>query len=95
MLLSNYVLEISDGIDNLAGLNYKLVASLFVCWMLAFLSLCKGIKSLGKVSYLTAIFPYIMLFALIIRGVTLPGSFKGIIYYIGSVDFGKLFTLSV
>jgi hypothetical protein len=38
------------------GLNYKLVGSLFVCWMLAFLSLSKGIQSLGKVSYVTAIF---------------------------------------
>ena len=63
----------SDGIDNPIGLNYKLVASLFVCWALAFLCLCKGIETLGKVSYITAIFPYIMIFALIIRGVTLPG----------------------
>lgn len=89
----NFVLEISDGIEHPNGMNWKLVCSLFVCWMLAFLSLYKGIQSLGKVSYVTAIFPYIMLFALIIRGVTLPGSMKGIIYYIGSVDFSKLFRL--
>ena len=74
----------SDGIENPLGLNYKLVGALFVCWMLAFLSLSKGIQSLGKVSYVTAIFPYIMIIALIIRGVTLPGSMKGIIYYIGT-----------
>lgn len=89
----NFVLEMSDGIENPIGMNWKLVCSLFVCWMLAFLSLYKGIQSLGKVSYITAIFPYIMLFALIIRGVTLPGSMKGIIYYIASVDFSKLFRL--
>ncbi|CAF0878898.1 unnamed protein product [Brachionus calyciflorus] len=88
-----FVLEMSDGIDNPIGMNWKLVCSLFVCWMLAFLSLYKGIQSLGKVSYVTAIFPYIMLFALIIRGVTLPGSMKGIIYYIGSVDLSKLLSV--
>ena len=29
-----------------------------------------------RVSYITAIFPYIMIFALIIRGATLPGAIK-------------------
>ena len=44
-VLSKYVLEMSDGIDNPIGLNYKLVASLFVCWALAFLCLCKGFNN--------------------------------------------------
>jgi len=57
----------SDGIDNPIGLNYKLVGALFVCWMLAFLSLSKGIQSLGKVSYVTAIFPYIMIIGTILH----------------------------
>ncbi len=85
----------SDGFDHPIGFNWKLVGGLFVCWLLAFLSLYKGIQSLGKVSYFTALFPYVMIFALIIRGVTLPGSMKGIIYYIGSLDTSKLFTLKV
>jgi solute carrier family 6 (neurotransmitter transporter, glycine) member 5/9 len=87
------VLQISDGIDNPIGMNWKLVASLFVCWLLTFVSLSKGIQSLGKVSYVTAIFPYIMIIALIIRGVTLPGAMKGITYYIGSLDLSKLLRL--
>ena len=36
-----------------------------------------------------------MIFALIIRGVTLPGSMKGISYYIGSLDITKLARLKV
>ncbi|EFX60064.1 hypothetical protein DAPPUDRAFT_38809, partial [Daphnia pulex] len=73
----------------------KLVLSLLACWMLVFLSLSKGIKSLGKVSYLTAIFPYIIIIALLIRGVTLPGAIKGIEFYILKIDTDKLLTLEV
>lgn len=85
----------SDGIDNPMGLNWKLTGALLVAWLGAFLCLIKGVQSLGKVSYITAIFPYIMLFALIVRGVTLPGSMKGIVYFIGTVDWSKLKTLKV
>ena len=62
-------------------LSRKLALSLLACWLLIFLSLSKGVKSLGKVSYITAIFPYIMIIALIIRGVTLKGAMKGGVCY--------------
>lgn len=67
----------SNGIEDPININWKIATSLFIAWMIAFLCLYKGIQSLGKVSYITAIFPYIMLIALIVRGVTLPGSMKG------------------
>ncbi|CAF0771883.1 unnamed protein product [Brachionus calyciflorus] len=87
---NNYVLNISDGIGNLGEINWKLATSLLVCWLLIFLSLSKGVKSLGKVSYLTAIFPYIMIIALIIRGATLDGAIKGIEFYILKINTEKL-----
>lgn len=89
----NFVLEMSTGIEDPIGMNWKLSIALFVSWMLTFLVLCKGIQSLGKVSYVTAIFPYIMIFALTVRGFTLPGSTLGLKYYIGSLNWIKLFTL--
>lgn len=39
--------------------------------------------SSGKVVWVTAIFPYIVILILVIKGCTLPGAFLGIDYYIG------------
>ncbi len=49
----------------------------------------------GRVSYLTAIFPYIMITALVIRGATLDGAMKGIEFYILNIDTAKLIRLEV
>lgn len=35
-----------------------------------------------QVVWFTALFPYAVLFILLIRGITLPGSFEGIKYYL-------------
>ena len=83
----------SSGIDEPNGLNYKVVAALFVCWMMAFLALIKGIQSLGKISYFPALFPYVMITVLIIRGVTLDGAMKGLEFYIMKIDYVALFRL--
>jgi SNF family Na+-dependent transporter len=53
------------------------------------------INILFKVSYITAIFPYVMIIALIIRGVTLKGAMKGIEFYILKINTDKLMRLEV
>lgn len=42
-----------------------------------------------QVVYVTALLPYVLLVALLIRGVTLPGAGTGILYYL-KPDFQKL-----
>jgi len=58
--------------------HWKLSLCLFASWILIFLSLVKGVQSSGKVAYFTAMFPFLVLFVLLGRGVTLNGAWKGI-----------------
>ncbi|XP_052678713.1 sodium- and chloride-dependent glycine transporter 1-like isoform X1 [Crassostrea angulata] len=79
---NNKFLSISSGIDDLGEPKYELALGLLFAWILCFLCLLKGIKTTGKVVYVTAIFPYIVLFILFFRGITLEGAGQGIYYYI-------------
>ena len=49
-VFSNKVLNITEGIEDLGGINRRLAACLAVTWIIVFLVLIKGISSLGKVS---------------------------------------------
>lgn len=91
---SFHVLQMSDGIDKLGHLNYRLVICLAIAWILMFLSISKGVKSLGKVAYFTAIFPYIMITILLVRGASLDGAIDGVLYYV-KPEWHKLLTVSV
>jgi len=46
------------------------------------------------VAYFTALFPYVVLITLLIRGATLEGASKGILYYI-QPDWWKLLDVDV
>ncbi|XP_062616275.1 sodium- and chloride-dependent glycine transporter 1-like [Saccostrea cucullata] len=50
--------------------------------------------TVGKVVYFTAIFPYILLTVLLVRGLTLSGSHEGVMYYL-TPDWDKLTKASV
>ncbi|XP_075043327.1 sodium- and chloride-dependent neutral and basic amino acid transporter B(0+)-like [Mixophyes fleayi] len=74
----------SSGIDETGDVVWYLALCLLLAWIIVAASLFKGIKSSGKVVYFTAIFPYVVLLILLIRGVTLDGAFAGIDFYIGT-----------
>ncbi|KAJ7997922.1 hypothetical protein DPEC_G00217200 [Dallia pectoralis] len=83
------VLRISPGIDHIGSLNWDLVLCLAIAWVMVYFCIWKGVKSTGKVVYFTATFPYVMLSILLVRGVTLPGAFIGIQFYLYP-DLGRL-----
>ncbi|XP_061654458.1 sodium- and chloride-dependent GABA transporter 2-like isoform X2 [Phyllopteryx taeniolatus] len=76
------VLHLPDSLDNLGPISWKLALCLAIVWLVCYFCVWKGIKSSGKVVYLTATFPYVMLIVLLVRGATLPGATQGIIYYL-------------
>ena len=51
-------------------------------------------SSSGKVAYFTAIFPYVVMLALLIRGLTLPGAGKGLLFFF-TPQWEKLGSLQV
>ncbi|KAK9730127.1 Sodium:neurotransmitter symporter family [Popillia japonica] len=69
-------------IDGIGYPDWKLTLCLGSAWLISFIIMRKGIKSSGRASYFLALFPYIILFTLLIRAVTLDGSSNGIFYFI-------------
>ncbi|XP_064636103.1 sodium- and chloride-dependent glycine transporter 1-like isoform X2 [Lineus longissimus] len=90
----HHVLQITDGIEDMGKIRWELLVCLGIAWICVFLCLFKGIKSSGKVVYVTATFPYLVLIILLVRGVTLPGAIDGIKYYI-IPQFDKLLSFQV
>ncbi|KAM4875286.1 sodium-dependent dopamine transporter [Thomomys bottae] len=84
----------SRGIDDLGPPRWQLTACLVLVIVLLYFSLWKGVKTSGKVVWITATMPYVVLTALLLRGVTLPGAMDGIRAYL-SVDFYRLCEASV
>ena len=76
------VLRMSDGIDSFGLPDWRLVLLLILTWAMTLVGLIKGVKSLGKVSYFTALFPYIIILTLVVRGCTLDGAGDGISFYL-------------
>uniref|UniRef100_A0A673SXZ6 Transporter n=1 Tax=Suricata suricatta TaxID=37032 RepID=A0A673SXZ6_SURSU len=84
----------SHGIDDLGTPRWQLTSCLVLVIVLLYFSLWKGVKTSGKVVWITATMPYAVLFALLLRGLTLPGAVDGIRAYL-SVDFRRLCESSV
>ncbi|XP_048251436.1 sodium- and chloride-dependent glycine transporter 1-like [Haliotis rufescens] len=88
------VLSISSGLDQLGSVKWELVLCLLVSWLLIFGCIFKGVRSVGKVVYVTATLPYIFLSILLVRGLTLPGGPDGALFYL-TPDFSKLLDIQV
>lgn len=84
----------SKGIDDLGTIKWDIALCLLAVYLICYFSLWKGISTSGKVVWFTALFPYVVLFILLIRGITLPGSARGISYYLNP-QWHKLKTASV
>ncbi|XP_042205325.1 sodium-dependent neutral amino acid transporter B(0)AT3-like isoform X2 [Homarus americanus] len=82
-------LEISQDISHPERFNWKIAVCLLVAWFLTYLCMAKGIASSGKVVYVTAPFPYLVLVIFFVRGITLPGMEDGL-KHLFTPDWGKI-----
>ncbi|KAL7401459.1 hypothetical protein ABVT39_028367 [Epinephelus coioides] len=76
------VLAISGGIEEKGSIRWEVLLCLIALWITCYFCVWKGVRSTGKVVYFTAIFPYVMLVVLLIRGLTLPGALQGVVFYL-------------
>jgi solute carrier family 6 amino acid transporter-like protein 5/7/9/14 len=79
LIYSRYVLNEPDSIeDGIGDPDWRLTIGLFVFWVTIFLVVIRGVQSSGKAAYFLALFPYVVMITLLIRGATLPGAGEGI-----------------
>ncbi|CAH2104897.1 unnamed protein product [Euphydryas editha] len=76
------LLRMSSDINHIGGIVWPIFCCNVICWILVYLCICNGVKSVGKIVYFTVLFPYVVLCALFIRGITLPGAWQGILYFL-------------
>lgn len=82
MCCSIEVLKQKTYIDDGIGFpEWRLTLCLLASWAVTFLVSRNGVQSSGKAAYFLAIFPYVVMIALLIRAVTLDGADKGILYF--------------
>jgi neurotransmitter:Na+ symporter, NSS family len=78
----NDYLSLTDGPLNIGKIQLPIFIALIISWILIVAAIWKGAKTVSKVVYLTVIIPWILLIVFVVRGVTLPGSGAGLIYYL-------------
>lgn len=74
------VLNQSESFNVIGDIRWELLICLALSWIIIFFCLFKGIKWTGKISYFTSTFPFFLMAIMLVRGVTLEGSFEGIKY---------------
>lgn len=83
--------QIDDGIGTP---DWRLTLCLLFSWAVTCAVSLRGVQSSGKASYFLALFPYVVMIALLIRAVTLEGAGNGILYFI-TPDWSKLASADV
>uniref|UniRef100_A0A3Q3W523 Transporter n=1 Tax=Mola mola TaxID=94237 RepID=A0A3Q3W523_MOLML len=87
-------LHMHDSHCETGNIRWELCLILLLAWILIYLCIFKGVKSTGKVVYFTALFPYVILIALLINNVQLPGAIDGIKFFIVP-EWDKLLSMEV
>jgi solute carrier family 6 (neurotransmitter transporter, amino acid/orphan) member 15/16/17/18/20 len=63
----------SPSVDEPENFNYSVAIALISAWIIIYVCMVQGITSSGKIVYITALFPYVVLIIFFFRGITLKG----------------------
>ncbi|XP_069938447.1 sodium- and chloride-dependent glycine transporter 1-like isoform X1 [Cherax quadricarinatus] len=81
--------------EDMGGMRWELFGYLALSWVIVAACLAKGVKTTGKITYFTAFFPYVVLFILFIRAITLDGAYQGIQFYLLEPNISQLMEMEV
>lgn len=79
---NNNILQLSESPKALGGIRLPIVGGLALVWLFIYLSLFKGVETLGKIVYFTVIIPWLIIVVMVVRGLTLPGAMEGLKFYL-------------
>ncbi|XP_039613104.1 solute carrier family 6 member 4a isoform X1 [Polypterus senegalus] len=93
---TRHVLQVhrSQGLHDLGAVSWQLALCLLFIFTIVYFSIWKGVKTSGKVVWVTATFPYVVLFVLLVRGATLKGAWRGVVFYL-KPDWSRLMDTTV
>jgi NSS family neurotransmitter:Na+ symporter len=80
----NEYLAFKEGTE-LGAMRMNILVPLIAAWVAMYFCIFRGVKFVGKIVWLTVPLPWLMLGVLTIRGLTLPGSMKGLVFYLDPV----------
>jgi solute carrier family 6 GABA transporter-like protein 6/8/11/12/13 len=78
---SRKVLQLSAGIDRPGTVRWEIAACLFLVWVMVYFALWKSVRSSGRVLYVTATLPFVLVLAFLGRSLTLEGADYGLQYF--------------
>jgi NSS family neurotransmitter:Na+ symporter len=71
------------------SIRWNVFWPLAISWLAMYLCIFRGVRTVGKVVWLTVPMPWLMLLILTVRGLTLDGSIQGLAYYLNP-DWAQL-----
>jgi SNF family Na+-dependent transporter len=93
---NKYIIGQRDDVPmgDLGGFHWPLLAAFIASWLLCYVCLRNGVKQTGRIAWITALGPYVLLVVLAVRVLFLDGWSSGVLHLLRP-DFSKLFTWKV
>ncbi len=88
------IIQLTDNITDMGTFQFPILFAVLIGYALVLFALRKNVQTLSSVVKVTAIAPFILLFIMMIRGVTLPGAADGLALFL-IPDWGSLFNIQL